>query len=76
MITHDLDLLWQLADRVAVLADGRVQGVGSMTELSRMDHPAIRPFFDGPRGRAAQEQQRQPAAQPPAMQEVAPSKPR
>jgi phospholipid/cholesterol/gamma-HCH transport system ATP-binding protein len=53
MITHDLDLLWQVADRVAVLADGRVQGVGSMSELARMDHPAIRKFFDGPRARAA-----------------------
>lgn len=57
MITHDLDLLWQVADRVAVLAEGKVQGVGSMLELSQMDHPAIRKFFDGPRGRAAQEQQ-------------------
>ncbi|MBK8891540.1 MAG: ATP-binding cassette domain-containing protein [Dechloromonas sp.] len=57
MITHDMDLLWQVADRVAVLADGKVQGVGSMLELSRMDNPAIRKFFDGPRGRAAQEQQ-------------------
>ena len=61
MITHDLDLLWQVADRVAVLADGKVQGVGSMAELSRLDHPAIRPFFDGPRGRAAPEQERQHA---------------
>ena len=33
MITHDLDLLWQVADRVAVLADGKVQGIGSMSEL-------------------------------------------
>jgi len=56
MITHDLDLLWQVADRVAVLAEGKVQGSGSMSELSHMDHPAIRAFFDGPRGRAAQEQ--------------------
>ena len=56
MITHDLDLLWQVADRVAVLAGGKVQGIGSMAELSRMDHPAIRPFFDGARGRAAQQQ--------------------
>ena len=52
MITHDLDLLWQVADRVAVLADGRVQGIGSMAELAQLDHPAIRPFFDGPRSRA------------------------
>lgn len=54
MITHDLDLLWQVADRVAVLAEGKVQGVGSMAELAQMDHPAIRPFFEGPRSRAAQ----------------------
>lgn len=59
MITHDLDLLWQLADRVAVLAEGTVQGIGSMSELAQMDKPAIRKFFDGPRGRAAQEQDRQ-----------------
>ena len=59
MITHDLDLLWEVADRVAVLADGKVQGVGSMSELSRMDNPAIRQFFDGPRGRAAREQERE-----------------
>jgi phospholipid/cholesterol/gamma-HCH transport system ATP-binding protein len=57
MITHDLDLLWQLADRVAVLADGRVQGQGSMTELARLDEPAIRKFFEGPRGRAAHDQE-------------------
>lgn len=57
MITHDLDLLWQVADRVAVLADGKVQAVGSMLELSRVDLPAVRQFFDGPRGRAAQQQE-------------------
>ena len=56
MITHDLDLLWQLADRVAVLADGKVQGTGSMSELAQMDNPAVRKFFDGPRGRAAHDQ--------------------
>lgn len=53
MITHDLDLLWQVADRVAVLGDGRVQGIGSMTELSRLEQPHIRQYFEGPRGRAA-----------------------
>ncbi|MDO9196387.1 ABC transporter ATP-binding protein [Rhodoferax sp.] len=63
MITHDLDLLWQVADRVAVLADGKVQGVGSMSELSRMDKPGIRQFFDGPRGRAAQQQDSLPESE-------------
>jgi phospholipid/cholesterol/gamma-HCH transport system ATP-binding protein len=71
MVTHDLDLLWQVADRVALLAEGTVQGVGSMSELARIDKPAIRPFFDGPRARAAlaQEQQiqathREPSSKP------------
>jgi phospholipid/cholesterol/gamma-HCH transport system ATP-binding protein len=53
VITHDLDLLWQVADRVAVLGGGKVRGVGSMRELSEMDHPDVRRFFETPRGRAA-----------------------
>lgn len=56
MITHDLDLLWQVANRVAVLADGRVQSVGTMAELQRSENPLIRPFFEGARARAAQVQ--------------------
>lgn len=56
MVTHDLDLLWRAADRVAVLGEGRILGIGTMMELSRMDHPVIREYFYGPRGRAAQEQ--------------------
>jgi phospholipid/cholesterol/gamma-HCH transport system ATP-binding protein len=54
IITHDLDLLWQVADRVAVLGGGRVQAVGSMAELARLDNDAVRPFFAGARGRSAQ----------------------
>jgi phospholipid/cholesterol/gamma-HCH transport system ATP-binding protein len=77
MITHDLDLLWQVADRVAVLAEGKVQGIGSMSELSHMDHPAIRQFFDGPRGRAAQEQEKRHAdGQTDAKNRSASSKPK
>jgi phospholipid/cholesterol/gamma-HCH transport system ATP-binding protein len=53
MITHDLDLLWQVADRIAVLGDGRVAAIGSMDELSHMDQPAVRQYFEGPRGLAA-----------------------
>ena len=56
MITHDLDLLWQVADRVAVLADGTVKACGSMLALSSDDNPAVKPFFTGPRARAAQQQ--------------------
>jgi phospholipid/cholesterol/gamma-HCH transport system ATP-binding protein len=56
MVTHDLDLLWRTADRVAVLDQGRILGIGSMTELARIDHPLVREYFYGPRGRAAREQ--------------------
>jgi phospholipid/cholesterol/gamma-HCH transport system ATP-binding protein len=54
MITHDLDLLWRVADRVAVLGDGTVQATGSMQELAGSDKPLIKLFFDGPRARSAQ----------------------
>jgi len=56
MVTHDLDSLWRIADRVAVLGNGKVLGVGTMQELSQSDDPVIREYFQGPRGRAAQEQ--------------------
>jgi phospholipid/cholesterol/gamma-HCH transport system ATP-binding protein len=58
IITHDLDLLWQVADRVAVLGQGTVQGIGSMAELKEIDNADIRQFFDGPRGRTALAQQK------------------
>jgi phospholipid/cholesterol/gamma-HCH transport system ATP-binding protein len=56
MVTHDLDLLWRAADRVAVLGRNHIVGVGTMTELSRSDDPLLREYFYGPRGRAAREQ--------------------
>ena len=56
MVTHDLDLLWRTADRVAVLGDGRILGIGTMNELSKSDDALIREYFHGPRGRAAREQ--------------------
>jgi phospholipid/cholesterol/gamma-HCH transport system ATP-binding protein len=56
MITHDLDLLWQVADRVAVLGKGKVQATDTMPALAKMDNPEVRKFFAGARGRAAQAQ--------------------
>jgi phospholipid/cholesterol/gamma-HCH transport system ATP-binding protein len=53
LITHDLDTLYAICDRVAVLADKRVIGVGTIPELLAMDHPWIQEYFNGPRGRAA-----------------------
>jgi phospholipid/cholesterol/gamma-HCH transport system ATP-binding protein len=53
LITHDLDTLWAICDRVAVLADRKVVAVGTIEELLALDHPWIQEYFNGPRGRAA-----------------------
>jgi phospholipid/cholesterol/gamma-HCH transport system ATP-binding protein len=55
LITHDLDTLHTICDRVAVLADKKVIAVGTIPELLALDHPWIQEYFNGPRGRAAQE---------------------
>lgn len=54
LITHDLDTLYEICDRVAVLADRQVIAVGTIPELLETDHPWIEEYFNGPRGRAAQ----------------------
>jgi phospholipid/cholesterol/gamma-HCH transport system ATP-binding protein len=53
LITHDLDTLHEICDRVAVLADRKVIAVGTIEELLALDHPWIQEYFNGPRGRAA-----------------------
>ena len=50
MVTHDIDILWNMADRVAMLGEGRIVGVGTMAELARSKEPLIRAFFQTPRG--------------------------
>jgi len=54
MVTHDLGSIFGLADRTAVLADGRIEALGPPAELSRSEHPWVRECFGGRRGRAAQ----------------------
>jgi phospholipid/cholesterol/gamma-HCH transport system ATP-binding protein len=53
MITHDLDSLYAICDEVAVLADKHVVEKATVQELERSDHPWIKEYFLGPRGRAA-----------------------
>lgn len=53
LITHDLDTLYAICDRVAVLGDGVMLKVGTIPELIAFDHPWVREYFSGPRGRAA-----------------------
>ncbi|MCA1661327.1 MAG: ABC transporter ATP-binding protein [Novosphingobium sp.] len=53
LITHDLDTLYEICDRVAVIADQKVIAVGTISELLATDHEWIQEYFNGPRGRAA-----------------------
>ena len=63
LITHDLDTLHAICDRVAVLADKKVIAVGTIPELLALDHPWIQEYFNGPRGRnAAQSYEEGPVA--------------
>jgi phospholipid/cholesterol/gamma-HCH transport system ATP-binding protein len=50
MVTHDLDSLYSICDRVAALAEGRVIAEGSMETMLASDHPWLRAYFHGVRG--------------------------
>jgi phospholipid/cholesterol/gamma-HCH transport system ATP-binding protein len=52
MVTHDLDSLIAICDRVAVLIDKKIVA-GTIKELLQLDHPWIQEYFRGPRARAA-----------------------
>jgi len=54
LVTHDIDSLWRVTDRVVLLGEGRVLAEGSMQELARSADPSVVRFLQGPRGRAAQ----------------------
>ena len=54
MVTHDLDSLHAICDRIAVLADKKVLLAGPMEEMLACDHSWVHDYFHGPRARAAQ----------------------
>lgn len=54
LITHDLDTLYTICDRVAVIADRKVLVNAPIEKVAAFDHPWIQEYFHGPRGRAAQ----------------------
>jgi phospholipid/cholesterol/gamma-HCH transport system ATP-binding protein len=53
VVTHDLDSLWKITDRIAVLADKRVIAVAPIQTLLQLEHDWLQAYFHGPRGRAA-----------------------
>ncbi|MDB5600870.1 MAG: transporter related protein [Xanthobacteraceae bacterium] len=65
MVTHDLDSLHTVCDRIAVLADGKVIAAGPMSVMLASEHPWLKAYFRGKRsraGRASQETGRPGAA--------------
>src|SRR4249919_3132684 len=52
MVTHDLDSLHTVCDRIAVLADGKVIAAGTMATMLASTHPWLRAYFHGKRSRA------------------------
>lgn len=54
LITHDLDTLYAICDRIAVLADRKLLVNAPIEEVERFDHPWVQEYFHGPRARAAQ----------------------
>jgi len=55
LITHDLDTLYAICDRVAVVADRKIIANAPLAEIERIDHPWVQEYFHGPRARAARE---------------------
>lgn len=60
MVTHDLDTLHAISDRIAVLAGRRVLVSGRLAQVAATDDPWVRDYFHGPRGRAAASGQQPP----------------
>ncbi len=52
MVTHDLDSLHTVCDRIAVLADGKVIAAGTMDTMLASEHPWLKAYFRGKRARA------------------------
>lgn len=53
MVTHDLDSLYRITDQVAVIADKKVVAMAPVQQLEQSEHPWIKSYFHGARGRAA-----------------------
>lgn len=50
MVTHDLDSIWTIVDRFAVLGEKKVIAEGTLNEIKENPHPIVRQFFGGVRG--------------------------
>jgi phospholipid/cholesterol/gamma-HCH transport system ATP-binding protein len=55
MVTHDLDTIYRICNRVGVIVDGRMIA-GTLEEIEHHEHPWIREYFHGARGRVVRRQ--------------------
>ena len=55
LITHDLDTLYAICDRIAVIADKKVVVCAPMADVEKFEHPWVQEYFHGPRARSARE---------------------
>jgi phospholipid/cholesterol/gamma-HCH transport system ATP-binding protein len=53
IVTHDLDTLWRVTNRVAFLSEGKILCVEPMEKLVQNKDEVLQNFFNGPRGRTA-----------------------
>ena len=49
IVTHDLDTLWTIPDRIIFLGEGKVLAAMPMAELIHQTHPLIQDYFSGER---------------------------
>ena len=73
MVTHDLDSLYAICDRVAVLGHGKVSAIGTIDELLKSDDPWIREYFHGKRGAGRQTAHGLRGGRPPAVGAIPPA---
>lgn len=59
MVTHDLDSIWTIVDRFAVLGDQKVVAEGTLAEVRKNSHPIVQDFFGGARGKIRSENGKQ-----------------
>jgi phospholipid/cholesterol/gamma-HCH transport system ATP-binding protein len=57
MVTHDMDSLYTVCDRIAALGEGKILAAGPIETMLASDHPWLRSYFHGKRARAAMAQE-------------------
>ena len=59
MVTHDLESLYSVCDRIAVLADGKIAAIGTIATMLQSKHPWVKSYFQGRRAQSLARRQAQ-----------------